>query len=94
MYYKYAVGELVRIKENAFETEADVGTAPEMEQFLGGVYAVRERCQYGNTYKLEEVYQPESTVNGDGYWMWGEEWLEPAEVSEIDVTEDDFMNMF
>lgn len=92
--YKYAVGELVRIKENVFEIETDMGITPEMQKFFGGVYAVRGRCSYENAYKLEEVYKPDSTVNGDGYWMWSEEWLEPAEVSKIDVTEDDFMNMF
>ena len=91
----YAAGDFVRIKENAFEIETGVGVVPEMKQFLGGVYAVREKClSESESYKLEEVYKPDSDVNGDGYWMWAEEWLEPAEVSKIEVTEDDFMNMF
>ena len=90
----FNVGDYVYIKKNAFEIKTKTGTNNEMKPYLGGTYKVRSICNDGVSYKLEEVYKEDSTINGDGYWMWAEEWLEPSSITKIEVTEDDFMNMF
>jgi len=90
----FNVGDYVYIKENAFEIKADTGTNKDMTPYLGGVYKIRSVCEGGYAYKLEDVCEEDSTINFDGYWMWDEKWLEPASATNIEVTEDDFMNMF
>lgn len=91
----FEVGELVKIKKGASKIDHPViGYSDEMKDYEGEIHqivGIGEFCD-AKYYKLEDVAV--EGVNSDGYWMWAEEWLEPAFVTKIEVTEDDFMNMF
>lgn len=89
----YNIGDWVKVKESAFDhPSTGLDFAEAMREFLGGTYQV-EKIEDEN-YKLKNVCSKNKRINGDGLWLWCDEWLEPADIREINVSEDDFMNMF
>lgn len=94
----FNIGETVRVKENASEiTHHSIGFSRKMYPFQGEEFVVKEKREHYSgcyIYILEDVKSEDPTVNGDGYWMWVKEWLEPVCTTKIEVSEDDFMTMF
>ena len=92
---KYQVGEYVKIKENAKDIYAPsvCFASPGMDKFCGNVYQIRKYYSK-ECYFLEDVKSTDDTVNGDGYWIWAEEWLEPVGEDYSDIENDEIMNLF
>lgn len=93
----FVVGDRVRIKSCFSEDIKDRFTFnSKMKEYLGKESVIRSVASWG--YKLEDVYDktPEYDflVNGDGYWIWAEEWLEDACSPISDVSDSDMEMMF
>lgn len=93
----FEVGELVKIKDDANKIRHYTITfTDEMAQFCGQVHRIINVTTHGNVtrYKFEDVFSDNRKVNGDGRWVFVEEWLEPYENKEINIEEDELENMF
>ena len=93
----FEVGDWVKIKENAYRIpHQHLDFVSEMNKYCGKEYQIRskEAMSYGGfqwiEYKLENVTASMKEINGDGYWYFVEEWLEPFDNINIDIKEDDF----
>ena len=77
---KYQIGDLVRIKDNAYEIHSDClnFASPAMDKFCGETFTIRS-YYYDYAYKLDGVTSSDDKINEDGYWVWCDEWLEPAQ---------------
>ena len=93
----FEVGELVKIKDDANKIRHPTITfADEMTQFCGQVHRIFSITILNGVtrYKFEDVFSDTIGVNGDGRWVFVEEWLEPYENKEITIEENDFEEMF
>ena len=88
----YNVGELVRVKDDADKIKVQgIGFTSLMKEYLGQTLEVKE---YINPwYKLEQARDELGNVNGDSYWWWAEEWLEPASVNIEEITKDEIISI-
>ena len=93
----YNVGDCVYVKDNADKIHCPtVGFADEMKQYTGNEYYIKEvkKNHAGTTvYTLHEVKYPYKKINGDGYWMWTEDWLMPGG-KKIEIENDEIMKLF
>ena len=93
----FEVGEKVKIKDNAYEIDGrGLGFASEMKKYCGGEYVIRA-VDIGHFYKLENVFADEKDLdgylmNGDGYWLWCDAWLEEAKP--VNISNDELELMF
>ena len=94
----FDVGDIVRIKPDADTIRTDyLGFANLMRKYLGTecvVHSVDTKSLGPDRpiYKLEKVIDDvNKNTNGDGYWVFAEEWLEsnPIEIEEVTSTEID-----
>ena len=91
----YKVGDLVRVKEH-IESDTILRWAKAMDIYKGNTYKVKYKGKTyaGNLYyKLNNAFSKDKAINGDGYWIFFEDWLEdPTE--DINIEESEFMSMF
>ena len=93
----FEVGELVKIKDNANKIRHPTITfTAEMAQYCGQAHRIFNVTTHSGVtkYKFEDVFSDTGSVNGDGRWVFVEEWLEPYENKEINIEEDEFENLF
>ena len=93
----FVIGDRVRIKSYLSEDMKDSITFnSKMKEYLGKESIVISVESRG--YKLEDVYDKTPAgrfpINGDGYWVWAEEWLEDACPPISDVSDSDMEMMF
>jgi len=92
---KYAVGDLVYIKENAPEIKGCVNFAGPMRTYLATTHKIIKLDASGrNAYKLDGATSGDTLINFDGYWLWAEEWLEPAGSEFEDISEKEMYDLF
>ena len=95
---KYTIGEYVKIKTSFDEIESErLNYAKEMLSFKGHVLKVRNyECDSRTTiYTLSDCQANDKNINGDGYWLWDEKWLEdPEPIIPIEIDEKELIGMF
>ena len=94
----FEVGDLVRVKDDAYEiTGRGINFVTDMQEFCGKEFVVFKK-EISNTgrvkYKLDGVTSWNAAMNGDGYWVFVEEWLEPANNKKISIEENEIEMMF
>ena len=91
---KLQVGDLVRIKDNAYEIkDNNIWFADEMKIFCGQEHKIKAVGDH--YYKLEDViWQDHPDMNDDGHWMWAEEWVEFVEPVKVTITDDELLGVF
>ena len=99
----FNIGDTVRIKEDAEKIfSVNVVFNEAMKNFLGHecvIFETENVYQGGicekKAYKLEGLRDDIRKPNRDGYWLFGEEWLElVTEAKQISITENDIDSMF
>ena len=94
----FNVGDTVRVKDNAYEIKhPGINFADKMKRYCGNEYAIR-KVEVGLDgtikYRLEDVRCDNPRVNGHGFWIFVDEWLEPIKNAKINIEENDFESMF
>jgi len=91
MNYKYNIGDLVRVKDNAHQIASPIGFVDEMLQYRGNTYRIKAQMKgpHCNYYHLENAVSTGFSVN----WNFDEVWLEEPE-PEITIDENEMMEMF
>ena len=94
----FEVGDLVRVKENAYDIgHRNIDFVSAMNKYCGHeykVFKVQTRASGLKVYKLESVFEQNSGVNGDGYWIFVEDWLEKVNETNIEIEEKELEVMF
>jgi len=93
----FNIGDRVRIKENADIINAGTRFNSFMRRYLGQEARILKSNSTGTEWKLEGVRfeNDRQRINGDGYWWWATEWLEPVEETNIkEITDKDFEDLF
>ena len=90
----FKVGDWVRVKSNLTDKDKNnqcIGWAEKMNVLCGHVFEVK--FVDGKFYKLEGAQY--NDVNGDGYWLFVDDWLEPEESCDIkEINESEMMVLF
>ena len=94
----FEVGDLVRVKDNAYEIgHSYIDFPSDMNQYCGHEYKVlkaQKRASGLTVYKLENVTADNNAMNGDGYWIFVEEWLEKVNETNIEIDDKELEEMF
>ena len=87
---RFKVGDYVMVKpRNEIEYDGHIGWDSEMDQYCGKYFIVR--CVYDNYYNLESACS--GNVNGNGYWMFVDKWLDYTDQVEFDLSEDELIGV-
>ena len=98
---KYHIGDVVRIKNSVGElvNSPAISFVDEMRKYLGFI-GIIQSIKEVRSIPLYELTMPSGTpmgkdkVNGNGYWLWDEHWLDPADMRQIDISTDDLLEAF
>ena len=87
---RFKVGDVVMVKpKTEIEPDQSIGWADEMDKFCERTFVVY--AAYPNYYNLEGAY--EGNINGNGYWMFVDKWLDYADRVEFDLSEDELIGV-
>jgi len=87
---RFKAGDYVMVKpRDEIEYDDCIGWDSEMDQYCGKCFIVRS--VYNNYYNLESAGS--GNINGNGYWMFVDKWLDYADRVEFDLSEDELIGV-
>ena len=93
----YFVGDLVKVKDRKdISHHYAIGWAEEMNEFCGNIYEVInvDTNRGYPVYNLAFCCASKRYINGNGYWIFVDDWLELVDNKSFEITDNEFEKVF